>query len=349
MAILGKDLFDLSGPATRIKVQFGESAYWIESDKKAYPYGEVLVGLLNYDVALLQQTLKELREALAARVDQEAYLALLKVRWLYITMPFYKDHKFELPFQVEAALEFSQFMDELYDHPERIDFMDVIAGDIVMIQDRYTWFLEGAFACDGPQKKKGQRKLPLAEMVYKNCLDAFVSGRSLGGDRRVDAPDVRIQYEILDTGENGRQVVEKIYFDRLADFVYVELMRGLQKGFLPKRCPNCGRWFLQEPGLEFTYCDSPSPQDPERLCRDIGARQSFQDKVKNNEVWRIHQRAYRKYYARVMKKKMTKEEFLAWSTEAERIRDEALSRYDGASPEQRKAIEEEVRQKMNRL
>ena len=42
-----------------------------------------------------------------------------------------------------------------------------------------------------------------------------------------------------------------MYFDRLLDFVYVELMKGLQKGFVPKRCANCGRWFLQIPGMTY--------------------------------------------------------------------------------------------------
>ena len=45
-----------------------------------------------------------------------------------------------------------------------------------------------------------------------------------------------------------RKIVEKMYFDQLLDFVYVEFMKGLQKGFVPKRCANCGRWFLQKPG-----------------------------------------------------------------------------------------------------
>ena len=31
------------------------------------------------------------------------------------------------------------------------------------------------------------------------------------------------------------EIVEKMYFDRLLDFVYVEFMKGLQKGFVPKR------------------------------------------------------------------------------------------------------------------
>jgi len=30
------------------------------------------------------------------------------------------------------------------------------------------------------------------------------------------------------------QIVEKMYFDRIIDFIYVEFMKGLQKGFVPK-------------------------------------------------------------------------------------------------------------------
>lgn len=90
-------------------------------------------------------------------------------------------------------------------------------------------------------------------MIYSSGYEAFVSGVSLGKDPEVDAPLVRAQYRIRGERENA-EVVEKMYFDRLLDFVYVELMKGLQKGFVPKRCANCGRWFLQMPGMTYAYC-----------------------------------------------------------------------------------------------
>ncbi len=94
-------------------------------------------------------------------------------------------------------------------------------------------------------------------------------------------------------------------------------MKGLQKGFVPKRCANCGRWFLQTPGATFAYCAGPAPEDPSKTCREIGAASSFKDKVANNEVWQVQQRAYKKYYARTMRKDMTKAEFEAWTRDAE--------------------------------
>ena len=32
MGVLGKDLFDIDRPRTHVKVQFGQSAYWVEHD-----------------------------------------------------------------------------------------------------------------------------------------------------------------------------------------------------------------------------------------------------------------------------------------------------------------------------
>ena len=139
-----------------------------------------------------------------------------------------------------------------------------------------------------------------------------------------------------------------MYFDRLLDFVYVEFMKGLQKGFVPKRCVNCGRWFLQAPGATFAYCAGPAPEDPGKTCREIGASSSFRSKVENNDVWKVHQRAYKKYFARIRSGLMTKSEFEVWSRQAADLRDAALERYARAeSEEERQRIAQEVAETLN--
>ena len=216
-------------------------------------------------------------------------------------------------------------------------FMQEQLDAIRLIQERYAWFLDGIFAGKPFEKKKGQRKTSLAQQIEKKGLEPFVSGVSLGADSKVDAPKVKAE------------VVEKMYFDRLLDFVYVEFMKGLQKGFVPKRCANCGRWFLQAPGATFAYCAGPAPEDPGKTCREIGAASSFKDKVANNEVWQVQQRAYKKYYARTMRKDMTKAEFEAWTRDAEQKRDAALEPYARAeSEEERQRIAAELEEKLNR-
>ena len=83
--------------------------------------------------------------------------------------------------------------------------------------------------------------------------------------------------------------------------------------------------------MTYTYCECVVPGETEKTCRDIGAARSFQSKLRENEVWKLHSRAYKKYFARVRKGTMSKPEFEAWSREAERIRDEALREYEHAS------------------
>lgn len=136
-------------------------------------------------------------------------------------------------------------------------------------------------------------------------------GEELGGRRT----QVNVQYIVLEKKDGSYELVEKVYFDHLADFIYVEFMKGMQKEFVPKRCANCGRWFLQEPGMTYNYCGQTAPGETKLTCRNIGSKASFRDKVKNNKIWQIHQRAYKKYFARTKKGTMTKTEFEVWTRE----------------------------------
>ena len=222
--------------------------------------------------------------------------------------------------------------------------------DAAPIQERYAWFLEDLFGDAMPEKKKGQRKKPLAERMYLRGLDALVSGVSLGKDPEIDAPQVNVQYAVLERKDGTHELVEKMYFDHLADFIYVEFMKGLQKGFVPKRCANCGRWFLQEPGPTYNYCAQIAPGETELTCRDIGSRASFRDKIRNNEIWQIHQRAYKKYFARTKKGTMTKTEFEIWAWEAEALRELALEKYKNVKDiEERNNIVKKLNSSLNRI
>ena len=98
----------------------------------------------------------------------------------------------------------------------------------------------------------------------------------------------------------------------------------------------------------YAYCTDPAPGQDGKTCREIGAASSFKDKVANNEVWQVQQRAYKKYYARTMRKDMTKAEFEAWTRDAEQKRDAALEPYARAeSEEERQRIAQEVAEALN--
>ena len=356
MGVLGKDLLDFHRPRTNTKVEFGASGYWVESNPAMQPYGAVLTEILNLDAAPFQELLDQYWKVVAEKDAEQAARAFQAVANGFASLPLYRlywddVHLFasmdvrEL-FVGEAQEAFCEYAMQDDTLPR---FMQEQLDAIRLIQERYVWFLDSIFAGKPFEKKKGQRKTSLAQQIEKKSLEPFVSGVSLGASPDVDAPKVNAQFCIRGARCDA-EVVEKMYFDRLLDFVYVEFMKGLQRGFVPKRCANCGRWFLQTPGATFAYCAGPAPEEPSKTCREIGAASSFKEKTRNNEVWQVQQRAYKKYYARTMRKDMTKAEFEAWTRDAERKRDAALEPYARAKSEaERQRIADALAEELNKL
>ena len=64
------------------------------------------------------------------------------------------------------------------------------------------------------------------------------------------------------------------------------------------------------------YCERVLKDDPDKTCRDIGARRKYDEKCKDDPVWLAYNRAYKTHYARYMKKKMTAAQFEQWSRQA---------------------------------
>ena len=98
----------------------------------------------------------------------------------------------------------------------------------------------------------------------------------------------------------------------------------------------------------YAYCTDPAPGQDGKTCREIGASSSFRSKVENNDVWKVHQRAYKKYFARIKSGLMTQSEVEGWSRQAVGLRDAALEPYARAeSEEERQCIAQEVAETWN--
>ena len=133
-----------------------------------------------------------------------------------------------------------------------------------------------------------------------------------------------IGHEVVETEDGTKLLGESYDFTLIESLLYVDFFQGLKNNYFPKQCFSCKRWFLLPYGKYSDYCENPSPEDPSRTCRELGARKRYQDKVRNDPVWLTYNRAYKAHYARKMKKKMTAAEFEAWSSYALELRDKAL-------------------------
>jgi len=244
MAVLGKDIFDLDRSATHTKVLFGDDHYWIEDNVTPISYGEILTQILNFDLTPYADAMAQYQDGVDRKDWSDAVAAQIKLYDAFCSLPFYNRYFFEKENTLAMLVAYAG-------EENRVDALRILLRemrttkqysnaleDIRFIQKRYAWFLDKMLDGQDFEKKKGQRKISLADQMRAAYVDALVSGVSLGEDSHVDAPSVNIQYMVHRT-EQGNEVVEKLYFDRILDFVYVELMRGMQKGYVPKRCANC--------------------------------------------------------------------------------------------------------------
>lgn len=133
-----------------------------------------------------------------------------------------------------------------------------------------------------------------------------------------------VSHEVF-RSEGGKPILCDSYdFDSIGAFLYTDFFHGLKNNHVPKKCANCGKWFLLPFGKYSDYCENPLLDDPTKTCRDVSARKKYEDKCKTDPIWLAYNRAYKAHYARYMKKKMTNAEFEKWGIYAIGLRTQAL-------------------------
>src|SRR5699024_938203 len=103
------------------------------------------------------------------------------------------------------------------------------------------------------------------------------------------------------------------------DFLEVEFFRGLAAGNAPRKCHNCGKYFLLTAGYNTCYCNNIAPGETERTCRKVGAhRKEARDRAGRTPAQIEYDRAYNRLKQRKNRKKISLGE---WNTAVARAQD----------------------------
>lgn len=188
--------------------------------------------------------------------------------------------------------------------------------DMLRVQTAYTQLLDKYIH----SKRKFPSDSETAEF-FTRYLQA--TKKTSGTQRVVSSGSMRMSYEVFRLPDGTEHLCETYEFDSLGAFLYVDFFRGLSRCHVPKRCDNCGQYFLLPAGKYASYCERPLKDEPDKTCREIGARKRYDDKCKTDPVWLAYNRAYKAHYARYMKKKMTTAQFEQWSRYAVELREQA--------------------------
>ena len=116
-------------------------------------------------------------------------------------------------------------------------------------------------------------------------------------------------------------IAERMTFEKLSSFLYVDLYRGMAAGNLPRRCAHCGRWFLTVGGYNTMYCDREIPGSNGKTCRIIGAHEREKAANQSSEARKEYSRIYNKLKARKQRGTISTDQWNRQVAAAQRLKD----------------------------
>ncbi len=95
-------------------------------------------------------------------------------------------------------------------------------------------------------------------------------------------------------------------------------------GNAPRRCHNCGRYFLLTAGYNTCYCNNIAPGETERTCRKVGAhRKEAQGKANWSPAKKEYGRTYNRLKGRKQRGKISTDQWNAAVSKAQKVLDMA--------------------------
>ncbi len=169
-----------------------------------------------------------------------------------------------------------------------------------------------------------------------------VGARIFGADFEQTYPmEVSFVPMMYPNDENAVFIAEKATFNSLTDFLRTEFYRGLALGNAPRRCHNCGRYFLLTEGYNTCYCNNIAPGETKRTCRKVGAhRKEALGKENRTPAQKEYDRTYNRLKVRKQRGKISTDEWNAAVAKAQ----EMVSR-----SERGELTDEELKQRLAEL
>jgi len=133
-----------------------------------------------------------------------------------------------------------------------------------------------------------------------------------------------LSFELIYSPTSGKMILaERMVFEDLVSFLYVDLYKGMAAGNIPRRCRNCGKYFLAVGGYDTIYCSNIAPGEKKKTCRQVGAHRTEKIKNDSSPVQKEYKRAYNRLKARKQRGTLSVEEWNRKVAQAQELRDKA--------------------------
>lgn len=296
---------------------------------KVFPLGQITTDILNLDGNVLTEIDQRVDEFMTAagtlfkeKTDSAAHSAQEKLNavWdLVFQLPLYRDleldmdtsyHMFPLLFSDKENWE--EALDTNSDgHAILEDFLnglEYFAESIRRFSIQVAGMLELYFE---PLSRRGAEAYAVAYARY--FTDMETGGRTLL-DESIFEQSFPVEVKFVPQmilGEDKKVVMaEKTRFSYCSHFLYTEFYRALVAGNAPRRCHNCGKYFLLTAGYNTCYCNNIAPGEINRTCRVVGAhRKESKERADASPARKEYQRTYNRLKQRKTRGKISVDEW----------------------------------------
>lgn len=329
--------------------------------KATYPLGQIATYYLNLDSRVFQELCQRVEHFVPlmccllngerTMIDQ-AQRSMNAVWDILRDLPPYRDLPMDLASAYNALLPLEEddgaWSELVTNGTERRRTMERFLSGIETMPDRL-----GGFRI----QVSGMLELYFEELPRRNAATygkAFASyydgAQSMSGFFLPDMDvafeqsfDTAVRFVPIHSPDNRADTVvgEEAKFDDLVSFLYADFYRGLAVGNAPRRCHNCGRYFLLTEGYNTCYCNNIAPGETKRTCRRVGAhRKEAQGKANRSPAKKEYDRAYNRLKARKQRSKISVDEWNAAVAQAQEL---------VAQSERGELTDEELRKKLEQL
>lgn len=137
-------------------------------------------------------------------------------------------------------------------------------------------------------------------VTFKHCFLMLVSDKEYE-DKQIDAFfsmfTKNIDFQHIDFKiANFEGTFHSLYTIKSSmSLLLFEVAHCLDRNIQFKQCVNCGAYFVPKGRNDAIYCSYPSPQNPKKICKDIGAQITRANKEKNDLYTKEYRRIYMRY------------------------------------------------------
>ena len=305
---------------------------------KEYPIGQCCVDMVNLDESVLkgidQRVWKFIPAAqalLTEKTDSAAALAQEKLNavWdIVFSLPVYRDLK------MDEACNYYAFQRLMADKEKWVQVQDPASDGYFS----YQGMLAG-LACFTDDLRRFRQQITVMAERYFEPLKLRDSGAYADAYSQFYAQMLLIGAQVFHedfdqsfpmevnfvpmmdrTEKDTMFIAEKATFTSLTDFLRTEFYRGLAKGTAPRRCHNCGKYFLLPAGYNACYCNNIAPGETMYTCRKVGAhRKEARGKANRTPAQKEYARTYNRLKTRKQRGKISKDEWNAAVAKAQEL------------------------------